>query len=125
MSGADYLPAKPFVWKTQDGQQMSVNEMRTTHLFYVVRMIWNHTMPKAYRLPGGNYNGPQHWSAQYRHAAVYAMLAELKTRTDLPVSLDVQLGMMRDYAWRIMKNKLEAVRGCLRENPETGNHNER
>lgn len=100
------LPTTPFVWVTQDGQHMRVDQMRTTHLFYAVRMIWNHTVPEQFRMPGGIYNGPEKWSVNRRRTAILAMLHELSQRTDLPVALDVQLGIMRDRAAQLTELQL-------------------
>lgn len=97
---------KPFVWVTQDGEEMRPSEMKTTHLFYSLRMIWNHTAPPALQLPGGRYNGPQHWPIARRRAAVAALLDELTRRDDLPVSLDIQLGIMRQRAGLVLQKSL-------------------
>lgn len=92
------LPVREFIWTQQDGTPIAVSEMKTTHLFYALRMIWNHTVPPPFQLPGGRYNGPQNWSVKKRREAVRAFLVELSHRDDLPVSLDIQLGIMRDTA---------------------------
>lgn len=88
----------PFRWRDQEGKRWSIQNMRTTRLFYCLRLIWNHTVPDAMQLPGGRYNGPERWSVNYRRRAVVEILNELKGRSDLPLSLDIQLGIMRDRA---------------------------
>jgi hypothetical protein len=89
----------PFVWKMQTGETISVKEMRTSHLFYVVRMIFNHSAPPVYQIPGcRSYNGPQRWTLNRRRRAVKAMLDELAVRSsaDLAPWMWQQLEHMRD-----------------------------
>lgn len=70
------------VWTTARGKTLRIADMATSHLFYTVRMLWNHHAPvhlqfrpfKRYRL-----NMPR----QYVLDSMAAMLAELRTRTDL------------------------------------------
>lgn len=99
-----------FIWTEQNGKRISVSKMRTTHLFYALRMIWNHTAPPHLWLPGGRYNGPERWSTKKRREAVVAFLAELNRRDDLPLSLDIQLGLMRDRARELLEtNVIETI----------------
>lgn len=97
---------KELVWTTQDGDRIPVSKMRTTHLFYALRMIWNHTVPVAMKLPGGEYRGPESWSVENRRKAVVAFLAELNRRNDLPFTLCVQLGIMRDRARELNQKRI-------------------
>jgi len=77
-------PAAPFIWTTQEGQQIRPRDMETRHLFYSLRMIFNHTAPAAYQIAGcRRYAGPEAWPITYRRAAVVALVAELKNRSDL------------------------------------------
>lgn len=68
-----------FVWRTQDGEELRPAEMRTTHLFYTVRMVFNHTAPACYRIPLCKlyaFNMPP----DYLRAAILAIVLELKKR---------------------------------------------
>ena len=88
----------PFVWTMQTGEKIAVTEMRSTHLFYVVRMIFNHSAPPTLQILGcRRYDGPQRWPIARRRNAVKAMLEELATRTDdLPSWMWKQLEHMRE-----------------------------
>ena len=72
-------PARPFLWRTQDGQSYTPAQMRTSHLFYTVRMIFNHTAPACYRIPGCKRYALK-MEPEYLRAAVLAMVNELKER---------------------------------------------
>lgn len=81
---------------TQEGDVMTPDEMETTHLFYVIRMVYNHTAPPALRLPGGHWKEAERWPVKTKKRILRVMIAELAKRQDLPFALDVQLGIMRD-----------------------------
>ena len=60
-----------FVWVTQDGGRLTPAQMKTPHLFYTLRMIFNHTAPPCYQIPGCRryaLNMP----AEYLRAAIVA-----------------------------------------------------
>jgi hypothetical protein len=71
----------PFIWETEGGERLTPQEMRTSHLFYAVRMIFNHTAPATHQIAGcQRYNGPERWPIEYRRQALAAFIGELKTR---------------------------------------------
>jgi hypothetical protein len=85
-----FIPASPneFVWRSHDGKQYNVSEMATPHVLYSLRMIFNHTVPPAFRVlrPGEKmkrYGDVAHWDEDYRRAAVDAFVAALEKRSDL------------------------------------------
>ena len=83
---------KDFVWHTKDGRDIPVSNMSTDHLFWTVRMIWNHTAPAHLRLTP--YNKYQlNFSAEYLKRAVKAMLKELRGR-ELTVDQEITLEWM-------------------------------
>lgn len=100
--------AKQFVWTAQDGVEMTPQEMTTRHLFYTIRMIWNHTMPeesrsstfKRYRI---------HRSSKYLKAAVVALGTELLTRNDLQPEWEAEIQRWRNY---LNGQKLLGAVGC-------------
>jgi hypothetical protein len=85
-----------FLWATQDGEILTPEEMETTHLFYVIRMIYNHTAPQHLRLPGGHWQSWEEAPKELKIETLRVMGTELLKRDDLPTSLDIQLGIMRD-----------------------------
>lgn len=90
-------PTRPVVWKTQDGERIPVAQMRTSHLFYTVRMIFNHTVPRTYEIAGcKRYSDVRTWRVDFRRQAVAAMLSELAQRTDIQHWMKDQLLTMRD-----------------------------
>lgn len=73
--------AKPFVWTTQNGEELEPRQMRTSHVFYALRMIFNHTVPAPWRIPDcKKYNGPGDWPIAYRKQAIFAFVDELTRR---------------------------------------------
>jgi len=91
---ANELITEP-VWKTQDGKRIPYSKMRTSHLFYALRMIWNHTAPPEMHIEGGRYDGPESWPIESRRRKVQALVAELSRRKPLPVWMIAQLKQMR------------------------------
>lgn len=89
----------PFKWKTQKGEFVSIVDMETSHLFYTLRMIWNHSMPKEAQV-GDNirkYQFSSYYTSKYTMQACYYILLELDSRTDLPVNLTFQFNQMKNW----------------------------
>lgn len=81
----DQLPAEPFKWRTAEGLLLSPQTMVTRHLFYTLRMIWNHSVPERCRV-GRNvrlYRFGEFYTAEYMRLAVRFIGAELMTRDDI------------------------------------------
>ena len=75
--------AERFIWTTQTGQELAPADMRTSHLFYSLRMIFNHTAPAHLQIPGcKHYAEVDRWPRAYRRQAVAAFVAELARRKD-------------------------------------------
>ncbi len=72
-------------WRTQDNELIPYSQMRTSHLFFALRMIWNHTAPVKWQVQGGRYYGPERWSLAVRQRKVKALVAELNRRKPLPI----------------------------------------
>lgn len=110
-------PIKPaFRWRTRDGRLMLPSEMRTTHLFYTLRAIWNSLAPACYRVGKSPrlYNFPGWlYPKGYRQEAVYRIGAELKTRSDLPETLKKELEQMREY-WKLIQGQEDECGGDLK-----------
>ncbi len=100
-SQPDHEPAGPlddFVWVTKDGQELSVADMTTTHLFWSVRMVFNHTVEPEHQLaPFRPCVGVGQWPTDYRQEAFDLMLAEIARRPkgDLTVEQRAEVEVMR------------------------------
>ena len=86
-----------FKWRSSDGRKVLPENMRTTHIFYTIRMIWNNRMPvpvpdnpKFYTFDKRFYDD------RYLALALIHLWRELKTRKDLPPKLKNQLKWMRN-----------------------------
>lgn len=102
---ARFIPNAPneFVWSSHDGKQYNLSDMATPHIFYSLRMIFNHTVAPVFRVlrPGETMNfypDVPHWDADYRRRAVNAFVAELDERDDLPEDLERQYADMKANA---------------------------
>lgn len=71
-------PAKIYHWKTHDGRYIPVNRMATSHMFNVIRMLFDHGVEEKYRLQ------PCKWRINLTQAevneAVEHIMKELSTR---------------------------------------------
>lgn len=74
-----------FKWRDRQGRFHKIDAMRTKHLFYVLRMIWNHRMP----VPVSNdknfnrYSFNSFYTDDYFKKAIQHMLPELVKRPDI------------------------------------------
>lgn len=89
-------PDGPFIWITHKGAALLPSEMATPHLFYSLRMIFNHSVPPVFRVVGAGeemkrYRDVPHWNADYRTEALTQLTAELDSRDDLDETLRDQL----------------------------------
>lgn len=75
---------KPFRWRDRKGNFHYVTDMDSRHLFYTVRMIWNHSAPENVKLkPYKKYNFSKFYSNKYMANAIRCMTKELSLRDDL------------------------------------------
>ena len=97
-TGSDYSTTEPlratldryvgpgggkFYWYTHDGEVLEPQDMATPHIFYALRMVWNHSVPRVWRV--GNYKeyaDVPRWSGSYRKAAITELANELAQRDD-------------------------------------------
>ena len=96
---ADFLPGKKWRWRDRDGGFHIPQEMETRHLFYTLRMIWNHTMPPSAHV-GHNrhyYNFGSFYTKDYMKAAILHITHELAKRTDMRTDWTGELNKMRSY----------------------------
>lgn len=85
-----------FIWHTHKGEALYPDEMATPHLFYSLRMVFNHVVPPVFRVLGPlerdmkRYNDVRNWSDEYKTAAITELSRELDTRNDLDPELQHQ-----------------------------------
>lgn len=88
-----------FKWLTKKGEWLELEDMDTRHIFYSLRLIFNHTVPEFYRTPESIhpvvlYYDAYFWADAYKKAACDALMAELLTRDlDMELSPSMQDGL--------------------------------
>ena len=86
-----------FKWRDRKGNMLSVLEMKTSHLFYTLRMIWNHTMPQDAIIPSCNmYRFPEFYTECYMKQAIRNIMPVLFSR-ELNTYQTETLLFMKDY----------------------------
>lgn len=93
-----------FKWRCLDGRILEVQHMVTTHLFYCVRMIFNHSIPPSFQIPGCRRYDFSMISMERRLISLTHLLLELQSRSDLPQWMWREMEYMREAASR-MDNK--------------------
>lgn len=90
-----------FRWRDRQGGFHLPKSMVTRHLFFTLRMIWNHSMPEDARTHGFlAYTFSSYYTGDYMKKAVRALAEELATRTDMEAEWKRQLEMMKNYLLR-------------------------
>jgi hypothetical protein len=97
ITNAQAYDVETFAWRDRTGQLHLVKRMETRHLFYTLRMIWNHTMPASARLPGNLYSFGPTYTRQYMIDAISAIVPELAQRKDMTPHWTAQLNRMKDW----------------------------
>ncbi len=88
-------PALPFRWRDAGGNYHAPESMETRHLFYTLRMIWNHSMPEVWRIqPFRLYRFQPFYTEEYMRSAITAIGKELLSRPDLLPSWKAQIDFM-------------------------------
>ena len=92
-------PPTVYRWRTHQGEHVLPSEMETGHLVYSLRMVFNHTVPEEFRVPGGKrWADIDHWPADYLRASVKHLMEEAIKRKDLTAGHAAILhGMRRGY----------------------------
>lgn len=85
--------AKKFKWRTQQNEWLLPSEMETRHLYYTLRMIYNHSMPSDVRLyPYKQYRfDPNIYTKEYITEAIRNLSYELATRNDIKEEWNLDL----------------------------------
>ena len=86
-----------FAWKDKDNNYHQIHDMETRHLFYILKMIWNHSMQDDFKLkPYKKYYFSDFYTEKYMIDAVRSILPELLMRNDLDDDWKYQLDFMQD-----------------------------
>ncbi len=92
------LPALPWKWKESNGPDHVPSEMETRHLFYTLRMIWNHTMPESVRFhPYQHYAFSAFYTPEYLQQAIHFIGHELLNRPDIKPKWQAELASMAEH----------------------------
>lgn len=90
--------AKLWTWRDTKGQFHEPATMETRHLFYTLRMIWNHSMPESVRLrPYRHYDFGPFYTAEYLQHALLHIGRELLQRSDLRPDWKADLAHMAKH----------------------------
>jgi hypothetical protein len=73
-----------FLWETHDGERMLLTKMATGHIFNAFRMLFNHTVPPAFRVGEFVRRGDvPFWPMNYITQAMAAFRVEFLSRDDI------------------------------------------
>jgi hypothetical protein len=109
-----------FRWESADGESFYPDEMATPHLFYSVRMLYNHSVAPFLRV--GQFKrraGVADWPVEYRTQAFAALLSELRKRNDYAQYRKHDLeGWMSGELADMFKNALTFAFACQDIEPQ-------
>ena len=72
-----------FMWRDRHRNYHHPTQMETHHLFYTLRMIWNHSAPSRMKIrPYRKYRFSFFYSNEYMLQAVKHLLKELNSRSN-------------------------------------------
>ena len=87
-----------YVWRQRGGEFFRPQDMATRHLFYTLRMIWNHKMPDEAKLqPYNQYAFGRFYTDDYLKLSIKHLSIELGKRKDLTDIQRHELKQMLDY----------------------------
>jgi hypothetical protein len=86
-----------FEWRDASGKFHKIKDMETTHLFNILKMIWNHSVPEILKiLPYKNYTFSEFYTNNYMRTAVRNITSELFQRVDLKYNQIEDLNNIRN-----------------------------
>lgn len=86
-----------FLWKDSKERFHDPKKMRTKHLFFTLRMIWNHSMPEQMKLrPYMEYTFSEYYTVEYIITAISVIGKELLSRKDLLPEWEKELTYMKN-----------------------------
>jgi len=92
-------PVDPnFRWVCMDTRVLTAGEMKTSHLFNALKMIWNHNVPEECMIqPHTEYRGARNWPKGHRKFAITNLYNELMNRVDRTVGMNTALATMQEH----------------------------
>lgn len=91
-----------YKWRDKSGTFHRIDDMETRHLFHVVRMVWDHSMPREWQTRfKRRYRFSEFYSDDYMALTVRLMLPALLHRRDLTPEMMYWLSFMENC----LKNK--------------------
>lgn len=89
---------RPFMWRAAGGELVLPADLPTRRLFFIVRMIWNHTMPASARTHDyQEHTFGEFYTEAYMKQAISVIIPMLLKRHDLEDVYKVQLNGMIDW----------------------------
>lgn len=75
---------KEFEWRAKTGVFYAPRNMKTSHVFFTLKMIWNHSTPEHMHIvPFKSYRFSDYYTIGYMTKAVRHLSKELAKRSDL------------------------------------------
>jgi len=103
-----------FRWRDRKGNFFLPSEMQTRHLFYTLRMIWNHTMPLDAQFKHfKKYEFSKFYTEDYLKSAVYYITNELAVRDDIKPAWEKELQTMINYLLKYPLNIEKKLHGII------------
>ena len=96
-----------FRWRDRHGNFRHPADMETHHLFFTIRMIWNHNMPTKLE-PYIKYYFNGFYTDAYMKKALRVMLPELFGRDDIDDSWDADLRLMVEWLSTVQIERAKA-----------------
>jgi len=101
-----------FRWRTQQGERIAPADMRTGHLFYTLRMIWNnHVAPEKRVGKVALYSFGPTYTPAYFEDAITNLAREVVRRDDLAAWQRRELERMAEHSKRPAPQQLDLIGG--------------
>ena len=82
-------------------------DMGTSHIFYTIRMIWNHTVPEHLKIrPFRGYNFSPFYTVEYMEQAMAVLSEELARRGSLSIDYTPLIEQVNKYLSVLVSKQL-------------------
>ena len=111
---------KTFLWRTRNKEMLHPSVMETNHIFFTIRMIWNHSAPEQYRIePYQRYDFGSFYTNEYIKEAIPILATELCKRGKLSPYFTRCLNYMYAHYQDIYGQSAGAKPKCLTQKTAT------
>ncbi len=87
-----------YMWRDKHCDFHDPKEMETRHVFFTLRMIWNHHAPLEARIePYKRYRFDPFYTNEYLSQSIKVLMTELATRKDIVPYFSKNLRHMKNY----------------------------